>query len=402
MLKRLFESTRMLLLSLVAIEGISSILYVVLTEVGPGGTPATLSGPSMRFDSELGWTSVPCFHRANYFAPGVPLSIDAMGFRLDQEIATNVPPGRLRILCSGDSFTFGEGVGDDQTWCRKLESGDPRFETVNAGVSGYGIDQMYLSYLRSGRQLSYDVQLLAFIPDDLRRMQLTSLGGYEKPILHLKNDRLEAVNVPLREHSSITRWLSRKPNPLRQFRLPAMLGNLADWIVTSRSSGVIDQPTENQRAIVDKVIASLQAFNQRKNSLLVLVCLPTRAEYAYGEPSLPWRNVVAKISAERRIPFIDLIDEFNQLPITMRDGMFIWPESVHYFAVAPGHYNDQGNEYVGGMILKKLHSIPALSAKLGQVRENRERPSKKSDILAISLLGSLGKTGALRSVGQQR
>ena len=401
----------MLLLSLIVIEGVSSILYVVLTEFGPGGTTATLSGPSMRFDSELGWTIVPCFHETSYFAPGVPLRIDAMGFRGSHEVATNVPPGRLRILCSGDSFTFGEGVGDDQTWCRKLESGDPRFETVNAGVSGYGVDQMYLAYLRRGLQMSYDVQLLAFIPDDLRRMQLTSLGGYEKPILRIKDDRLESLNVPLREHSSITRWLSRKPNPLRQFRLLAMLGNLADWIVTSRSSGGINEPTESQRAIVHKVIASLQAFNEHKKTLLVLICLPTRAEYAYGEPSLPWRNLVAKISSEQGIPFIDLVDDFNQLPVTMRDGMFIWPESVHYFADAPGHYNDQGNEYVAGMIFKKLSTIPAFSAKLRAVQTDRDRPphslpalygSKKTDILAISLLGIAGETSASRSVRQQR
>jgi hypothetical protein len=401
MFKSLIESSGILLLSLVFIEGVSSIAYVGLTEFGACGTAATLSGPSMRFDSELGWTNAPCFHQASYFAPGGPLSTDAMGFRGSQEVTTNVPPGRLRILCSGDSFTFGEGVGDDETWCRKLESADPHLETVNAGVSGYGMDQMYLSYLRHGRQLSYDIQLLAFIPDDLRRMQLTSLGGYEKPILQIKGDRLEAVNVPLRKHSSITRWLSRKPNPLRQLRLLAMLGNLADWVVTSRTS-VVNGPTESQSALVQKVLASLQAFNEQKKSLLVLICLPTRAEYAYGEPSPPWRNLIAKISAERGIPFIDLVDEFNQLPVTMRDGMFIWPESVHYFADAPGHYNDQGNEYVAATILKKLSSIPAFSAKLEAVRENRERPSKKTDILAISLLGTPGKTSALRSFRQQR
>ena len=47
----------------------------------------------------------------------------------------------------GDSFTFGEDVGDDETYSHHLEQLLPGTEVINLGVHGYGHDQM-LIYLR--------------------------------------------------------------------------------------------------------------------------------------------------------------------------------------------------------------------------------------------------------------
>ena len=45
--------------------------------------------------------------------------------------------------------------------------------------------------------------------------------------------------------------------------------------------------------------------------------------------------------------------------------MFIWPGSVHYFAEAPGIYNDEGNEWVAKKLYEQLIAIPEVIAKLG-------------------------------------
>jgi len=81
-----------------------------------------------------------------------------------------VPPGYLRVIGSGDSFTLGHGVANGQTWCARLEEIDPRFENVNMGQGGYGADQAYLSYRRDRRRLDRDTHIFAFISDDLHRL----------------------------------------------------------------------------------------------------------------------------------------------------------------------------------------------------------------------------------------
>jgi hypothetical protein len=69
----------------------------------------------------------------------------------------------------------------------------------------------------------------------------------------------------------------------------------------------------------------------------------------------------------RGIVFVDLIDDFGKLPVTRKDGMFIWPGSVHYFAEAPGHYDDQGNEWVAKELYARLISIPEVAEKLARL-----------------------------------
>jgi lysophospholipase L1-like esterase/Flp pilus assembly protein TadD len=72
-------------------------------------------------------------------------------------------PDALRIVCVGDSSTFGLAVGEDETWPAWLQQilaglfeGSRRVEVLNAGVIGYSTEQ-------NRRQLERD--LLPLLPD---------------------------------------------------------------------------------------------------------------------------------------------------------------------------------------------------------------------------------------------
>lgn len=62
--------------------------------------------------------------------------------------------GTFRIVCMGDSITFGWGLREDEGYCRILEAelnaerpdGAPRIEAINAGVPGYDLATI-LKYL---------------------------------------------------------------------------------------------------------------------------------------------------------------------------------------------------------------------------------------------------------------
>ena len=59
------------------------------------------------------------------------------GFR-GPEIAVAKPEGKTRVLVVGDSFVYGNGVENEETFCARLEALEPELQVINAGVPGYG------------------------------------------------------------------------------------------------------------------------------------------------------------------------------------------------------------------------------------------------------------------------
>jgi hypothetical protein len=361
------------------LEGVCSSVFASY-QLFSSQNHGTLSGAVMHFDDQLGWVTVPNFHQENYFAPGIGLRTNSLGFRANEEFTTEVPSNRLRLICSGDSFTFGEGVGNDHTWCQLLESLNPRFQTVNLGESGYGVDQMYLWYKRQAPMLAHDVHLFAFIVEDFRRMQLANYVGYGKPVLRLRNGELTSENVPVPRQSSVLPWLQRERVRLQEFRSVKLLSSLAGWVLPVRDA-FSDGPTEEQAQIIDKMFENLQQVGRQSNSTLVLVCLPTTVhQHEQSGPAPAWRAWIRAESARRRIRFIDLVEDFHKLPVTEQDGMFIWPDSVHYFAEAPGHYDDEGNAWVAQDLYTQLIELPEVAKKLApqaEVRNGRRQASNQ-------------------------
>lgn len=72
------------------------------------------------------------------------------------------PDGTRRIACVGDSFTFGTGVQDEETWPaaleRELRAKGEQVEVLNAGVMGYDARQQ-VAWL-TGRVLEFEPDLV--------------------------------------------------------------------------------------------------------------------------------------------------------------------------------------------------------------------------------------------------
>jgi len=167
-----------------------------------------------RYDQELGWVNKPDMDIPDMYGSGISLKTNSQGFRADHDFDLSVPPGKLRIICSGDSFTLGYGVRNDETWCQLLTALDSRLETVNMGQGGYGVDQAYLWYKRDGLKLQHQIHLLAFITQDFQRMEGSEFLGYGKPVLDIENNSLVVKNVPV---------------PNRAYRLPWLTSNFQNF-----------------------------------------------------------------------------------------------------------------------------------------------------------------------------
>lgn len=127
--------------------------------------------------------------RPNYSANGV--SFDADGFR-----RTAVAPDRGTILAVGDSFTFGEEVDDEQTWPAHLQRLLGR-RVLNAGVSGYGLDQIVLRAERIAGNKHPSAIVVSFIADDVLRTEMRRRWSAEKPYFDIEDGALVLRGVPV-------------------------------------------------------------------------------------------------------------------------------------------------------------------------------------------------------------
>ena len=136
-------------------------------------------------DARLGHTPRPA-----YSASGI--TIEANGLRHTGEPPASGGP----ILAVGDSFTFGEEVADADAWPAQLQRIIGR-RVLNAGVSGYGFDQIVLRAEELAPLYKPAAIVVAFIADDIRRTEMRRLWGADKPYYDIDGQTLVVRNVPV-------------------------------------------------------------------------------------------------------------------------------------------------------------------------------------------------------------
>ncbi len=142
----------------------------------------------LNYDAELGFVPTPAFTTEG-------ITYDRLGYRVTPPPAGIVlaePP----ILIVGDSYAHGDEVSDRETWAALLQSLTHR-RTVNAGVSGYGLDQIVLRAEQVAREVDPASIVLVFIAEDLRRSEMKRVWGAEKPYFEPTNGTPVLRNVPV-------------------------------------------------------------------------------------------------------------------------------------------------------------------------------------------------------------
>lgn len=313
---------------------------------------------------QYGWIPVPSGsfrHAEREF--DVTYRTDAAGLR-----KTSPDGGTGQVLgIYGDSFAWGSGVEDGDTFASYL-SGNLRDSRVrNAGVVSYSFDQYYLRFKSDfenpGRRPWIAVFAIYPANDliDINRPYVSAYGFLRpgekrlalktKPLLVPKEgefqfiypevsqiDESHSAGAGARVHELLRRSQSLKLlneigglNALLPFLPKRLQDNLFGMAVNdlregiSRFSWCLDRISETSVSAVFLLIPSKKLAERRRG-------LGTGEEAHY--------KAIKGLLEERRLPFVDLMQEFAW------DGRYYLPYN--------GHFNKKGNQRVARAVYEKL------------------------------------------------
>lgn len=290
------------------------------------------------YDAELGWVHLQNVSVPDLYGPDLHLTTNGQRLRGPRDYSLEKPEGKYRIICLGDSFTMGYGVGDKDTFPALLEQLEPRIETINMGMGGYGIDQCYLWYLREGVAFEADLLLFSFIEGDFNRMlPKGNVANRVKPLLELVEDKPVAVNLPIPnilEPSLGRRWgnfwkksslFKLLPKPKRRPLAP---------------------PAEQPYAPVSlRIFEELRDLSLKRDQAFVLAYLPVESELRKTKSPLVDGWLRPELEP-RKVELLDLRESFRRLKRS---------ERAEYFTQA--HFSRKGNMLAAREFLARLREL---------------------------------------------
>lgn len=345
------------LLVLGALEICARILLMAAASLGPA---LFAENVHCRHDPILGWSNIPGIVIPDMYGPGRSLTINNQGFRANHDFARKAPEGKTRIVCVGDSFTLGYGVGDDESFCARLEAFSPDLEVMNMGQGGYGLDQMHLWHRKEWSNFDYDMLLVCFIDADISRMNADRFDIYPKPWMQVKDGRLHTMNAPAPDPYpgfwSKTAWWS-------DLGLVRAAGKAREMLIRRDKPEGVYKTQRDLLATVMAIFQEMQAMARSKGAPMAIVRLPTAGGM---KADIPFFSILNREIETAGYHYFDFTEYFRQLPPDEARRMFIdsktAPKELLRYKSMGAHYSPYGHAVTAKWMreaLKELQPSPA-------------------------------------------
>jgi hypothetical protein len=243
------------------------------------------------------------------------VAINSKGLR-DREYPYDKPAATRRILCIGDSFTFGYGVEVDQTFAKQLEAmlgreaGAGNWEVINAGVPGTGTAHHLAYYDLEGCKYSPDYVLLCFCgKNDFNDNIKCGLYSLEGGVVVRHEARLSSIG-------RIRHLIEQLPGYrglFRRSKLLMLVGHRLTLLVQRRSTVAPgDQEALGQRrraacGLTEGLIVALRDSCASRGAVLIFTVAP---QIEVGEEAADVESLEAFVDA-KGIERLDLEPAFR-------------------------------------------------------------------------------------------
>lgn len=244
---------------------------------------------------------------------------NSLGFR-SPEFTLEKPAGTTRIVCFGDSSTFGIGARMEDTWPFQLneqlngsfelaatgksrpESSSPRFQVINAGVPGYTSHQGLQHMRQELDRLQPDIVFASYANNDFWTWDNTTDADHA--------DRLQRFSIRR------TLLRSRAVQLLDEAIHPPQQPASQEWAASATNSYFIPNEGWTQRVPLDAFRANIESMADlcaERDISLILVLWPDQP-LAAGRWSirLDYHDVLREVAANRNLGIADVTRVFQQ------------------------------------------------------------------------------------------
>lgn len=266
----------------------------------------------------------------------ITILINGGGLRADREHDLAAPGGLRRILCLGDSFTFGLGVPADATFAAVAQRAlAGKAEVLNGGHVGTGTAEQLAWYGAYGRAWRPDVVVLAFCVNDWTDSAKSGLFCFAPDSTLVQHPAVEDPTLrrlrKLRSLPGYGSWFARSHfvNRFRQWYAVRHHGRLEAAAAAGRPQQDVWQA---ERALTEALLRRLRAACRDDGADLLVMPVPALA--GSGEPERQLEELMRFLTREG-FETLDLRDTFAQQGAGMTypvDGH--WTEAGHRVAAA--------------------------------------------------------------------
>lgn len=354
---------------------ISSLLSFSIAEYFLGwydtkiNNSSSMSPNLLRYHPKLGWKLTPNWrgqHTHHDF--NVHYSINGLGFR--GELSALIGDKKSsRIALIGDSYTFGLGVNDSETFSHYLQSFNPDRRYINLGIPGYSTDQQLLFSYENAEILNADHYILVFyLANDYldNTLSYPLQADQAKPFYSLNSQQLILNNTPtprkikpatmrsqnLQSVLFNNQDISKSNSLIRYFRNSS---HIAKRILpppiydTDKINFLLGKNLTKNSELLTELLREFKTFLKLKNATFSIVSLPS-SSYISAPNSLSGllqehvRKELLRIANTHKIPVIDLAKELQNNPL----------QSVNWFHPNEGHLNKEGHQKIAKLLTEKL------------------------------------------------
>jgi lysophospholipase L1-like esterase len=293
--------------------GFGLALLLAVLAAGNGMARSAGFAAGLVFDNitppaDVGWRWLPDQHLQS--PHGFPLDINAQGLRETKDIVSPKPKGVFRILCVGDSFTFGVENALGLTFPKVLEAilagrpGAPTIEVLNAGVSGLNSCQEAAWLEHYGWELEPDLVIVGFVMNDV-------IPADDASMPRNFPGRSWMLRYPLYHwlrHNMINRWRVSGDDPEARRLREARKRHLG-LLKTSPSS-------KGMKAFWDDALACLAGLGEACRAREVpalLIVFPTLPQMLEPMPLPEPQQLLSGAARQGGFLYVDLLPRYAEL-----------------------------------------------------------------------------------------
>ncbi len=304
-------------------------------------------------DPELGEIPVPG-QRGERHVPGVfdfAYSNNSLGWRGSREYQ-EAKYTKYRVLFLGDSFAYGTGVNDEQTFAALVEKGlnadRLSVEVMNAGCPGKGTDYAVKAFDTVARKFRPDLTALCFFCNDFQDNEraeyynISKRGGLQAKGLNCNQGGLKKLLFDLPGYNWLISW-SQAANLVKQAGVDVLVDRDVETgpdatagLVVYYNRGVTGFASRANKSLTNLYVEHLNTAVKHAGGSLIMFYIPIAQEVREYQES---RIISADEQACVRIAADNGIMLWSLTPLLALSGQAI--ENLYY---KEGHWTAAAHE----------------------------------------------------------